>query len=220
MKEEIFGIYGASGFGREVMPIARQQIQSSNTSLVFIDDNPTVESLNGHPVFCYRDFLKLKAVKKTSVIAIADPSKRQLVQNKLVLDGIDVGSVRSPTSVVMDNVSIGAGSIISPFVTLTSDILIGEGFHANIYSYVAHDCVIGDFVTFAPGVKCNGNVFIGDGVYIGAGAIIKQGRPGEPLIIGKGAVIAMGTVVRKNVEDGALVFGDRSRSVSRKRVGE
>ena len=57
-------------------------------------------------------------------------------------------------------------------------------------------------------------------VYIGAGAIIKQGRPGEPLIIGKDAVIGMGTVVRKNVEDGALVFSDRARSVSRKRVGE
>ena len=45
---------------------------------------------------------------------------------------------------------------------------------------------IGDYVTFAPGVRCNGNVHIGDHAYVGAGAIIRQGKPGEPLRIGAG----------------------------------
>ena len=40
--------------------------------------------------------------------------------------------------------------------------------------------MIGDFVTFAPGVKCNGNIHIEDHVYIGAGAVIKQGTPAQP----------------------------------------
>ena len=62
----------------------------------------------------------------------------------------------------MDDVKIGEGAILSPYVTLTSNISIGKFFHANLYSYVEHDCFIGDFVTFAPGVKCNGNVVIGD----------------------------------------------------------
>ena len=50
----------------------------------------------------------------------------------------------------LDQVTIGPGAILNSFVHLTSNISIGEHFHANIYSYVAHDCVIGDFVTFAP----------------------------------------------------------------------
>ena len=44
------------------------------------------------------------------------------------------------------------------------------------YVHIAHDCQVGDFVTFAPAVKCNGNVIIENNVYIGTGAIIKQGK--------------------------------------------
>ena len=62
--------------------------------------------------------------------------------------------------VEMDDVVIGEGALISPFVTFTSNIRIGNHFHANLYSYVEHDCVIGDYVTLAPGVRCNGNVHI------------------------------------------------------------
>ena len=100
------------------------------------------------------------------------------------------------------------GAILCPFVTLTSNIQIGRHFHANLYSYVEHDCVIGDFVTFAPGVHCNGNVVIEDGAYIGAGAVIKQGLPGKPLVIGAGAVVGMGAVVTKSVPSGATVVGN------------
>ena len=50
----------------------------------------------------------------------------------------------------MDAVVVKDGACLSPFVTLTSNISIGRCFHANLYSYVEHDCIIGDFVTFAP----------------------------------------------------------------------
>src|SRR3546814_10482184 len=86
----------------------------------------------------------------------------------------------------MDGVDCGEGMILSPFVTVTSNVKVGLGFHANIYSYVAHDSVIGDYVTFAPGVMCNGNVMIEDHAYLGTGAIIRQGEPGRPLVIGRG----------------------------------
>ena len=108
----------------------------------------------------------------------------------------------------MDEVTIGCGSILSPFVTLTSNISIGRHFHANLYSYVEHDCVIGDYVTFAPGVKCNGNVIVEDYAYLGAGAVIKQGLPSAPIVIGRGAVVGMGAVVTKSVLPGQTVVGN------------
>ena len=58
--------------------------------------------------------------------------------------------MRAANAVEMDDVTIGEGALISPFVTFTSNIRIGDHFHANLYSYVEHDCVIGDYVTFAP----------------------------------------------------------------------
>lgn len=120
-------------------------------------------------------------------------------------------SVAAATIVQMDDVVLGEGVVLSPFVTLTSNIRIGRHFHANINSYVEHDCVVGDFVTFAPGVMCNGNVTIEDHAYIGAGAIIKQGQPGKPLVIGRGAVVGMGAVVTKSVPPGATVVGNPAR---------
>jgi acetyltransferase-like isoleucine patch superfamily enzyme len=90
-------------------------------------------------------------------------------------------------------------------------VRIGRSFHANIYSYVAHDCRIGDFVTFAPKVCCNGNVHVHDGAYIGTGAVIRQGTPEKPLVIGEGAVVGMGAVVTRDVAPGATVVGNPAR---------
>jgi acetyltransferase-like isoleucine patch superfamily enzyme len=58
---------------------------------------------------------------------------------------------------------------------------------------------------------CAGNVVIHDHAYIGGGALIRQGKPGEPLVIGAGAVIGMGAVVTKNVPPGVTVVGNPAR---------
>jgi len=130
-------------------------------------------------------------------------------------DGVEFFEVRAGNTVQLDEVSIGEGAILCPHVTLTSNIKIGKHFHANLYSYVEHDCVIGDFVTFAPGVKCNGNIVIEDHAYIGAGAVIKQGGSGMPLVIGRGAVIGMGAVVTQSVPPGTTVIGNPARVLVR-----
>ena len=98
-----------------------------------------------------------------------------------------------------------------PRAMVTTSAKIGRQFQCNIYSYVAHDCVIGDYVTFAPNVSCNGNVRVGDHAYIGTGAVIKQGTLDKPLVIGAGAVVGMGAVVTKDVEPGAVVIGNPAK---------
>ncbi|MNJ56020.1 putative acetyltransferase EpsM [compost metagenome] len=76
---------------------------------------------------------------------------------------------------------------------------------------MAHDCQIGDFVTFAPGVKCNGGVIIEDYAYIGAGVIIKQGTPNRPVVIGRNSIVGMGAVVTKSVPPNTTVFGNPAK---------
>lgn len=208
---ELVGVYGASGCGRGILPILRESLTEQDVRLVFIDDANTDRQVNGSEVLTWQAFLDLGADDRSVCIAIANSKVREKLADKCVEARVRLRSARHSSVVVMDNVEIAEGACLSPFVTLTSNIRVGRCFHANLYSYVEHDCVIGDFVTFAPGVKCNGNVHVHDHVYIGAGAIIKQGQPGKPLVIGHGAIVGMGAVVTRDVAPGVTVAGNPAR---------
>lgn len=208
-------IFGASGCGRSVMPLALQQWSLSREphQLVFVDDHPTASDCNGRRVLTYSEWLEQPASSRHISIAIANSVVRQKLVERCLKDGVLFFELRAASVVQLDDVLLGEGAILCPFVTLTSNIRIGKHFQANLYSYVEHDCVIGDYVTFAPGVKCNGNVVVEDHAYIGAGAVIKQGQPGKPLVIGRGAVVGMGAVVTKNVPPGERVVGNPAKPI-------
>ncbi|MCL5043061.1 MAG: acetyltransferase [Gammaproteobacteria bacterium] len=209
---KIYGVFGASGFGREVMPVLRAQFsQESQSAFVFVDDNPIADEINGHRVLTFDQFVADQAETKLVSVAIADSQVRKKLVQRCSDAALAFVDISHAGNVIMDDVEIEAGSILTPFVTITSNVRIGKQFHANIYSYVAHDCVIGDYVTFAPRVMCNGNVHIHDYAYIGTGAILKQGKPGKPLVIGEGAVVGMGAVVTKDVAPGAVVVGNPAK---------
>jgi acetyltransferase-like isoleucine patch superfamily enzyme len=57
-------------------------------------------------------------------------------------------------------------------------------------------------------VLCSGRVVVEDHAYIGAGAVIKQGSPEKPMVIGKGAVVGMGAVVTRSVKPFTTVVGN------------
>lgn len=209
-----YAIFGAGGCGRGLMPLARRQLARSEPGaweLVFVDDGQPTPDINGHPVKTYSQWLAEPASSRHVCLAIADGAVRERLASRCANDGVSFFGVRAENVVVMDDVQIGEGAVLCPFVTITSNIRIGLHFHANLYSYVEHDCIVGDFVTFAPGVHCNGNVVIEDHVYVGTGAMLRQGRPDKPLTIGRGAVVGMGAVVTRDVAPGTTVVGNPAR---------
>jgi sugar O-acyltransferase (sialic acid O-acetyltransferase NeuD family) len=126
-------------------------------------------------------------------------------------DGAKPLTLVAPHSISLDCNQISDGAVFCSNTMVTSNAVVGRFFQCNIYSYVAHDCVIGDYVTFAPGVRCNGRVHVGDFAYLGTNAVIREGGGDKPLRIGRGAVVGMGAVVTKDVPDGAVVVGNPAR---------
>ena len=213
----LYGIVGAGGFGREVMPVAQSMLDLSpqdDAELVFVVEQGPTGEVNGRKIISAEAFLSDPREKKFN-IAIGDDAARARIAEAFKARGAVPFSIRATNAVVFDNNEIGEGAILCPFTTITSNARIGRFFHANLYSYIAHDCVIGDFVTFAPGVKCNGGVIVEDHAYIGTGAIIKQGSKEKPIVIGRGAVVGMGAVVTKSVPAGATVIGNPAAPMRR-----
>lgn len=216
----IYGVVGAGGFGREVAPLVKRMVDElpfqTGYKVVFIVENSADKCIAGFEVLSPKMFVESEYDKKFFNVAISDSCVRERLALMLIEAGASPFTIKSSNSIQYQSSEVHDSAILCPFTCITADAIIGKFFHANLYSYVAHDCIIGDYVTFAPGVKCNGNVVIGNHVYVGAGAVIKPGSTKRPLTIGDGAVIGMGAVVTKSVPPGVTVFGNPARPLTRK----
>lgn len=219
----LIGVYGASGFGREVMPLLQFQLRNSKSfdeknrshDLVFVDDKRGGETVNGHRVLSSSDFFKSKNTQKYFNVAIADSKVRERIVESCLSNSVKPFSIIDPACKIYDENKIGDGVILCANTSVTSNVQIGRFVQVNIYTYIAHDCVIDDFVTFAPRVSCNGNVQIRRHAYIGTGAVIKQGSGDRPLVIGEGAIVGMGAVVTKDVPAFTTVVGNPAKPMIR-----
>lgn len=211
-----FGLVGAGGFGREVMPYTRQSVAQqlgvpeAEVQVYFIETwDPKQTVCNGRPLVSLDAFLALQGDRYFNV-AIGDGAARAKVVERIGSRARPIAII-SPHAIVLEENRIGEGVVLCPNSLVTSNTRIGKYFHANPYSSVTHDCVLGDYVTFAPGARCSGHVHIGDYAYIGAGSVIKQGTHDKPLVIGALAVVGMGAVVTRDVPPGVTVVGNPAR---------
>ncbi len=208
MKANRVAIYSCEGFSREVLPILKRA--NAELDVVFVDDAPDWQGrqVNGIDVISFDTLSSSSHKDRKIVVGIANPLIRKQIADKCLQQGFAFLNVFDETFVHYDQVSIGIGAVFCRNSMITSNVEIGAHFHCNIYSYIAHDCKIGDFVTFGPRVSCNGRVIVEDGAYIGAGAVIKQGTKEKPLRIGRAAVVGMGAIVTKDVPPNTTVIGN------------
>jgi sugar O-acyltransferase (sialic acid O-acetyltransferase NeuD family) len=183
--------------GREMVQAARLDPRAK----AFLADT-AVDPYRGIGAIAFADL----APDDEVCVSVGDPALRRRLAERC--SGARFATIVAPTAIVDSTAELGEGAAICDFVMINSLVRIGRHFQANYYSHVSHDCVIGDYVTFSPRTSCLGTVHVGDGVFVGAGAVIRNGAPGRPLTIGEGAVIGMGSVVIADVPAGATVFGN------------
>jgi sugar O-acyltransferase (sialic acid O-acetyltransferase NeuD family) len=210
----VHAVFGIGGCGRDVMPHVHRSVLNGGASgdcVIFLDQAACPPVVNGHRAISFNDAVAEYGERICVSLAVADPKARQKLDLLALANGLSPLDVRAQTAMVGGPVTLGPGHMLLDYVTITSNTSIGRCFLANNHASVAHDCVIGDYVTFSPHSCCNGHVHIGDRVFVGAGALIRNGTAAKPLRIGNDAVIAMGAVVINDVAEGQTVAGNPAR---------
>ncbi|MBC7381815.1 MAG: acetyltransferase [Bacteroidia bacterium] len=187
-------IYGAGGMGKETLWLISDIEDKKFNVLGFIDDFKREHLFEELPV--------RKELEKNSscVIAIADPAIRKKISN---LDNqIQFFNIIHPSSKINKSNKLGIGNIICAGVILTVNVLIGNHVIINIYSTIGHDTIVEDYVSIMAGVHVSGNVKIGEGCFIGSGAVILPN-----INIGKFCNIGAGAVVINDIPDYSTAVG-------------
>ena len=199
-------IFGAGGHGREIRWLV-DQCWGDRVGVAFLVDRPEFMrgAVEGCPVQLLQDLRPLANARY--VVALGDSRERARAAAACETIGLVAASLVHPRVEASRYVALGDGSVVCAGSILTTQVRLGIHVHVNVHCSVSHDVVIGDFTTLSPGVHVSGNVRIGAHVFFGTGACVVNGKPGEPLVIGDGAIIAAGACVTRSVEAGILVAG-------------
>ena len=117
------------------------------------------------------------------------------------------------SAVISSSVTMGLGNMILHGAIVQAQSTIGNHVIINTGAQVDHDCVVDDYAHIAPRVVLCGNVSVGEGTLIGAGATVIPGKK-----IGKWATIGAGAVVVKDIPDFAVAVGHPARIIKINRV--
>lgn len=185
-------LYGAGGHAKVIMDILKAEGQVLEG---VIDDNENLSELLGYPV--------LHGVKDISpvIVSIGNNSIRQKIVKQL--SGI-FGNAVHPSAIVSESAKIGAGSVVMQGTVIQAESEVGKHCIVNTGASIDHECVLEDYVHISPHATLCGNVFVGEGSWIGAGSVVLPG-----IRIGKWSVIGAGSVVSKNMPDEVLAVGNR-----------
>lgn len=187
-------LYGASGHAKVIMDILTDSGILING---LIDDNESVESLLGYPVFHGETTLA------PVIVSIGSNPIRQKVVGKL---SGPFGKAVHPSAIVSSLASVGEGSVVMQGAIIQSCAAVGKHCIINTGASVDHECIIEDFVHISPHATLCGNVCVGEGSWIGAGSVILPG-----VKIGKWSIVGAGSVVSKNIPDYILASGNRCK---------
>lgn len=198
-------IFGAGGFGREVLEILKDQNKVFETwdILGFIDDTlPVGQHVNGFPILGNMDWFSNNHNNAGCLVAIGDPLIKWKIIEELEKYGVNFVNAIHPSVIMSDSVELGKNVIICAGCILTVNIKIGSHVILNLNSTVGHDVIIEDYCSIMPSVKINGNVLLKKGVYIGSGATIIQ-----HINIGELSTIGAGAVVVRDIPNGVTAIG-------------
>jgi len=214
-----FVIMGAGGFGREVhawlLDLIKNGACKPTNDVVweiagFIDDVSNAPDIfPGLPPILSKIDDYEPHPNHYIVCAIANPSAKKILSQKLIEKGAKFFTLVHPSAVVGTNVSIGLGTVICPFVVLSTDLVVGDFVTINSVCTIGHDTVISNYCTLSGHCDITGGAKLLEGAFLGSHAVIIP-----KVTVGEYAVVGAGSVVIRKVGPGVTVFGVPAKRIS------
>lgn len=205
------GIFGTSGFAREVADI--------------------VVALGDRPVYVARDQAEMDAWTFDGEIILEgdvgrDPAMRYAIGigDNAVRERVAGRFAELPFPALIhpsatfgtgqrEAVEAGRGVIVCAGVRFTNNIRVGSFAIFNLNATIGHDCIVEHFVNVSPGAAISGNVRLGTRSWIGTGAAVNQGSNDAKLVVGADTVVGSGAVVVKDCDEAAVYVGIPARRI-------
>ena len=138
-----------------------------------------------------------------AIICVGNNRTRKKLAEEMSQQGITFGTAIHPSVIMSKYASVDEGTVIMQGVVIQSCAKIGKHCIVNTSASIDHDNVLSDFVHISPHATLCGEVEVGEGTWIGAGAIVRQ-----CVKIGRWSVIGAGSVVVHDIPDGVLAYGN------------
>ena len=208
-------IYGASGLGKEFCYSADaiNSVEKRWDDIVFVDDTPEKSGMFFEGKITYSFDEVLKKYEKSNLeflIAIGEPSTKDLIYNKLKKNDLSVTNMYPVGVVLPESATVGEGVVIqSPSGSGTSvGSVLGNNVLIQGNVVLGHDIVVGDNSVISSLAFIGGNTVIGRNTYIAPHACLRNG-----ITIGDNCVIGMGSVVTKDIPANSVAYGSPARVV-------
>lgn len=207
-------IYGASGHAQAMASFfsAGQRDQPHAEVVAYIDDYEGGKGklLHGLPVISFEQW-KAEFAGTPVFISIGSTAARARLAQKVLEAGGSFPDLHAFPLLTFPHVEIGLGTIICHPAYVGTFSRIGANVQIMPMCSIGHDVVVADCCTICPSCTVSGYVVIEEGVFMGAGSTVVNGRASRPLVIGRNATIAAGSVITKPVPAGATVMGNPAR---------
>lgn len=187
-------LYGASGHAKVIIDM----MNASGIKIdAMFDDDKDINELMSIPVHHHWNG------EVPVVVSIGNNETRKQIAEKL---NCEFATIIHPSSIISPNVLIDHGTVVMQGSIIQSGARIGKHCIINTGASIDHECIIEDYAHISPQATLCGNVHIGEGAWIGAGAVVIPG-----VKIGKWSTIGAGSVVVSDIQDGAVAYGNPCR---------
>ncbi|NYT60525.1 NeuD/PglB/VioB family sugar acetyltransferase [Alcaligenaceae bacterium] len=199
-------ILGAGGHGRVVADAA---LSMGWQRIEFYDDAwPNLLQCLSFPVVgTVKDFVKTSPKNHDGVIvAIGNNALRADMLRDLRNRQFPLTTVIHARATLSYHARVDIASVVFAGAVVNPGAVVGMGAILNTACSVDHDCRLGVGVHISPGAHLGGGVSIGDLSWVGLGASVRH-----QICIGQGVMVGAGAVVVADVPDGATVVGNPAR---------